>query len=128
MSIATVYPATSEIIKTFEPYDDAEVERRLALAHSAYTSYRRTSFAERAEVVQSPGRHTRVRTGRNRQLLTLEMGKPVVQARSEVAKCFGVLRYSRARRGAAPPTSLSPAPPPRSAPISSTSRSARCWR
>jgi succinate-semialdehyde dehydrogenase/glutarate-semialdehyde dehydrogenase len=93
MSIATVYPATSEIIKTFEPYDDAEVERRLALAHSAYTSYRRTSFAERGKLCRALADILESEQAETAKLLTLEMGKPVVQARSEVAKCFGVLRY-----------------------------------
>ena len=46
-------PATGETLKTFEPYDEAEIERRLALADSAFRSYRRTSFDERAELVRA---------------------------------------------------------------------------
>ena len=53
MSISSVYPATGETLKTFEPYDEAEVERRLALADSAFRVYRRTRFDERATLVRA---------------------------------------------------------------------------
>ena len=53
MTIASVNPATGETLRTFEPYDEVEVERRLALADSAFRSYRRTSFDERARLVRA---------------------------------------------------------------------------
>ena len=100
MTIATINPTTGKTLKSFEPYDEAEVERRLELADSAFRSYRRTSFEERASLVR---RMADVLEGNQVELqetLTLEMGKPLVQARAEVTKCIGVLRYY-AEHGAA---------------------------
>ena len=93
MSISSVYPATGETLKTFEPYDEAEVERRLALADSAFRVYRRTSFDERATLVRAMADVLEADRAAIAEMMTLEMGKPVVQARNEVTKCVGVLRY-----------------------------------
>ena len=48
MAIAVTNPATGEVIETFEPHDEAEVERRIAAAQSAFVALRDTTFAERA--------------------------------------------------------------------------------
>ena len=93
MAISTVYPATGETLKTFEPFDKAEIERRLALADSAFRSYRRTSFDERAKLVRAMADVLEKDQTAIAEMMTLEMGKPVVQARNEVTKCVGVLRY-----------------------------------
>ncbi len=93
MPISTTNPTTGETLKTFEPYDEAEVERRLALADSAFRSYRRTSFDERARLVRAMADVFEQDADSFAKTLTLEMGKPIVQARAEVAKCVGVLRY-----------------------------------
>jgi len=100
MAIASVYPATGETLKSFDPYDKAEVERRIALSQSAYRSYRRTSFEERAELMRALADVLEKDQLAIAEMMTLEMGKPVVQARSEVTKCIGVLRYY-AEHGAA---------------------------
>ena len=93
MAISSVYPATGETLKTFEPYDEAEVERRLARANSAFRSYRRTSFDERARLVRALADVLEADQAAIAEMMTLEMGKPIVQARNEVTKCAGVLRY-----------------------------------
>ncbi len=93
MPISTINPTTGETLKTFEPYGGAEIERRLALADSAYRSYRRTSFDERARLVRGMADVFEKDAASFAETLTLEMGKPIVQARAEVAKCVGVLRY-----------------------------------
>jgi succinate-semialdehyde dehydrogenase/glutarate-semialdehyde dehydrogenase len=93
MTIATVNPTTGETIKIFEPYDEAEVERRLALADSAFRSYRRTGLDERSKLVLAMADVLEKDQDALARILTLEMGKPIVQARAEVTKCVGVLRY-----------------------------------
>src|ERR1017187_6995902 len=93
MPIATINSATGETLKTFELYDEAEIERRLALADSAFRSYRRTSFDDGAKLVSEMADVFEQDADSFARTLTLEMGKPTAQARNEVAKCVGVLRY-----------------------------------
>ena len=47
MSIQSINPTTEEVIETFEPYSDAQVEQALNDARRAFLSWRETSFAER---------------------------------------------------------------------------------
>jgi succinate-semialdehyde dehydrogenase/glutarate-semialdehyde dehydrogenase len=49
MAIATTNPATGEVLKTFEPLTDGQIEQKLQLAASAFQTHRWTSFADRAE-------------------------------------------------------------------------------
>ena len=46
MSIQSVNPATEEIVQTFEPYSESQVEQALEQAHTAFQSWRETTFAE----------------------------------------------------------------------------------
>jgi succinate-semialdehyde dehydrogenase/glutarate-semialdehyde dehydrogenase len=91
--IATIYPATGETLKTFEPYDDAEIERRLALADSAFKAYRSTSFAERAGFLNTVADLLDADEAELAHTVTTEMGKPLSQALGEVRKCAGGFRY-----------------------------------
>ncbi|MFI5065250.1 MAG: hypothetical protein ACHP9Z_14935 [Streptosporangiales bacterium] len=55
MAIATVNPATGEIVKTHDEMSENDVERRLTAASAAHASYRLTSFDSRAGW-DAPGR------------------------------------------------------------------------
>src|SRR5438128_2729556 len=48
MAIATTNPATGEVLTTFEPLTDAEIDTRLEAAAQGFRTLRRTSFADRA--------------------------------------------------------------------------------
>ncbi len=93
MPIATINPATGETVRSFEAYDAAEVERRLALAESAFKSYRHTTFKERAELVNKVADLFEQDLEQLARTVTIEMGKPIEQARAEVNKCAGGFRY-----------------------------------
>ncbi len=93
MPIATINPATGETVKTFEPYDDAEIERRLALADEAFSRYRTTSFAERSELVNKVADLLDADLEDLARTMVVEMGKPIEQAKAEVKKCAGGLRW-----------------------------------
>jgi len=51
MAIATINPATGEVVKTFDALTSLQIEQKLQLAASAFRTLRRTSFAERASKV-----------------------------------------------------------------------------
>jgi succinate-semialdehyde dehydrogenase/glutarate-semialdehyde dehydrogenase len=93
MTLASVNPATGETLETFEQHDDAELERRLALSAEAFRAFRRTSFDERATLVRAMADVLDTDREAFARTITLEMGKPIAQARSEVEKSAGVLRF-----------------------------------
>lgn len=93
MTIATVNPTTGETEQTFEPHDDAEVERRLAQAQSAFESLRSTTFAQRAEWMRAAADLLESEVEHTARMLVTEMGKPVGQARAEVLKCAKAMRF-----------------------------------
>ena len=93
MTIATVNPTTGETLKTFEPYDETEVDRRLALADRAFRSFRKMGLDERARLVRSLADLLDEDKASLAETMTTEMGKPVVQARAEMTKCADGLRF-----------------------------------
>ncbi|MFE9370695.1 NADP-dependent succinic semialdehyde dehydrogenase [Streptomyces sp. NPDC006711] len=93
MAIATVNPATGETLKSFGVMGAEEVERRLATAETAFGSYRTTGFQERARLVLRAADLLDADRDDIARTMTLEMGKPVVAARAEAAKCAKALRW-----------------------------------
>ena len=93
MSMTTVNPATGETVETFEPHDDAEVARRIAEAAAAAVTLRDTTFAQRAEWMNATADIMEADVERAARMLTLEMGKPIGQARAEVLKCAKNMRF-----------------------------------
>jgi succinate-semialdehyde dehydrogenase/glutarate-semialdehyde dehydrogenase len=49
MAIASINPVTGEVLKTFEPLTDQELEYKLALADRAFATYKHSSFRDRAQ-------------------------------------------------------------------------------
>jgi succinate-semialdehyde dehydrogenase / glutarate-semialdehyde dehydrogenase len=91
--IATVNPATEQVVREFEPHTDREIEARLCTALAAFEQHRRTSFPERVRLMT---RVAAILDEEKRELgrtITLEMGKPIRAAIQEVEKCASACRY-----------------------------------
>ena len=93
MAIATTNPATGEVLKTFEPLSDSEIEAKLALAATAFQKHRRTSFADRAAKMMRAAEILEKEKDECAHLMTLEMGKPLKAAVGEALKCATGCRY-----------------------------------
>jgi succinate-semialdehyde dehydrogenase / glutarate-semialdehyde dehydrogenase len=93
MAIATINPATGEVLETFEPLTAAQIEQKLQLATSAFKAYRRTSFAERASKMVRVAEILEKEKDDCARLMTLEMGKPLKAAVGEALKCASGCRY-----------------------------------
>jgi acyl-CoA reductase-like NAD-dependent aldehyde dehydrogenase len=83
----SVNPATEEVMATFEPATARQIEQALSDAERTYRSWRQTSFAERAALMQHAADYLREHRARLAGLITAEMGKPIVEAEAEVDKC-----------------------------------------
>ncbi|WP_416674270.1 NAD-dependent succinate-semialdehyde dehydrogenase [Egbenema bharatensis] len=93
MAIATINPATGEMLKEFTPLTNEAIEQRLASAQQAFEQYRYTSFAQRAEWLNAAAQILDDRKAEFGQIMTLEMGKPIAAAVAEVEKSAWVCRY-----------------------------------
>jgi succinate-semialdehyde dehydrogenase / glutarate-semialdehyde dehydrogenase len=93
MAIATVNPATGETVETFEPHDSDEVERRIAQAAAAAITLRDATYAQRAEWMNAAADILEADVEHVARMITLEMGKPIAQARAEVLKCAKNMRF-----------------------------------
>ncbi len=91
--IASVNPFDGVTVKTFEPISDAELERRLDLAHKMFLVHRKTSFADRAKKLLEASRIIESEQSRFGALMTVEMGKTISAAEAEAKKCAWVCRY-----------------------------------
>src|SRR5262249_28672013 len=91
--IATVNPATGETVKTYDEMSDADVDRCLDAAAAGHASYRLTSFDDRAAWLIRAAAILDDEQERVATMMTTEMGKTLVAARQEVAKCATACRY-----------------------------------
>jgi succinate-semialdehyde dehydrogenase/glutarate-semialdehyde dehydrogenase len=93
MAIATINPATGEVVKQFQALSDAEVDGRIAKAAKAFQSFRKTSFADRAKWMLKAGEILEAEKTELGRLMTLEMGKTFSSAVAEAAKCASACQY-----------------------------------
>ena len=91
--IATVNPATGETVTTFDALSDAEVSDRIGRAAAAFSSYRLTSFEQRAQWLRAAADILDDEADDIAALMTTEMGKTLTAAKAEVAKCATGCRF-----------------------------------
>jgi succinate-semialdehyde dehydrogenase/glutarate-semialdehyde dehydrogenase len=93
MGIASINPATGEIIQEFLALSDRELEQKLAQAAATFETYKTTTFAQRSTWLYGAAQVLEDNKQAYGQMMTLEMGKPLKSAISEVEKCAWVCRF-----------------------------------
>lgn len=85
--IASINPANGQVLARFDLHDAARVDEALSGARQAQKSWARTSLAERSALLRRVAAVLRERKPALARLITLEMGKPIVEAEGEIEKC-----------------------------------------
>lgn len=93
MAIATINPATGELLQTFTPHTPEQVEELLAAAHAAFAELKSTTYAQRAEWMRRAADLMEADADEVARLVTLEMGKTLPTAQYEVAKSIRGMRW-----------------------------------
>lgn len=82
----SVNPATGETLAAYPWATPEEVEHAISQADAGYRQWRRESISHRAQKLRDLGAALRNRAEEMAQTISREMGKPILQARAEVAK------------------------------------------
>ena len=82
----SVNPTTGETLSSLPWASEQQVDSAIALAEQGYRQWRKVSVAQRATTLRNVGAAMRARSEALAQMISLEMGKPIAQARGEVAK------------------------------------------
>ena len=93
MNVQSINPTTEDVLETFEPHGDREIEQALAKAEARFDSWRLTGFDERARLLRAAADVLENRKQAWAERMSLEMGKPLSQATGEVEKCAWVCRH-----------------------------------
>ena len=87
MVMRSINPTTEEIVESFQEFSPSQVDEALQQAFDAQAHWRETSFGERSARLQAAARVLRGQKAGWAELLTSEMGKPIVEAEAEIEKC-----------------------------------------
>ncbi len=80
-------PTTGDILASYPMQNASELEQALSTSAAAFKKWRKSSMASRVTVLRQLGHQLREREPELTRMITLEMGKPVAQARAEILKC-----------------------------------------
>jgi succinate-semialdehyde dehydrogenase/glutarate-semialdehyde dehydrogenase len=93
MAIATINPATGELLKRFEPLSDAQLEDKISRAQKTFAEFRKLTFAERGKMMMKAADILEAQRQELARLMTLEMGKTLRSAVDEAVKCAWACRF-----------------------------------
>jgi succinate-semialdehyde dehydrogenase/glutarate-semialdehyde dehydrogenase len=93
MAIASINPATGEVLGRFEPLTGLEIEAKLARAAETFPKFRGLSWADRAGMMTRAAEILESEQDALGRLMTAEMGKTLDSAVAEAAKCATACRY-----------------------------------
>jgi succinate-semialdehyde dehydrogenase/glutarate-semialdehyde dehydrogenase len=86
MAIATINPATGQVIKSFEPLSSAAIEAKLQKATETFATYRNVPFRQRAQWMLAAAAILENEKEAFAKVMTTEMGKTLRSAVDEAAK------------------------------------------
>lgn len=85
--IQSINPYTGETLARFDFHTSDEVDAALTGAAKAQSGWRRVPVTERVALLRRMAKVLRARRDELARVITLEMGKPIVEAEAEIEKC-----------------------------------------
>ena len=93
MAIQTINPSTGKIEKTFDEFSKNKAAGIIEKAYEEFLQWKTIDFSSRKILMKSAAGLLRENKNKYAKILTLEMGKPIIQAVAEVEKCAWVCDY-----------------------------------
>ena len=93
MPIQSVNPFNNKLIQNFNETSQEEIEQKLQHASKAYEIWKEVPFGEKSKLMDTVAELLKNKKDELAQLVTLEMGKPIREARAEIEKCALVCNF-----------------------------------
>lgn len=93
MAYRTVYPYTNEVLQTYDPATDAELEQALAAGHALYKQWRDADPAPRARILHQIAVRLRAKRTEYATIMTHDMGKLIGESEDEIDLCAAIADY-----------------------------------
>ncbi|WP_262283715.1 NADP-dependent succinic semialdehyde dehydrogenase [Micromonospora sp. MA102] len=93
MPIATTNPATGQVLKTYDPMSDEQIDAAIERADLAFHQLHGTTIAERGRWMIAAAELLEAERDETARLMTTEMGKTYAAAKAEVTKCATACRF-----------------------------------
>jgi len=91
--LTSINPANNNPIKNYDELTLDEAAKIIFLADESFKLWKETSFAHRSKLMNNAAKVLRDNSEEYSVLMTMEMGKPIKQSRTEVEKCAWVCEY-----------------------------------
>lgn len=91
--LISINPANNKVLQTFPEMTIRECDDIIDLAEKDFNEWKETPFSFRSELMKNASKVLRANIDEYAKLMTLEMGKPVLQSKAEVEKCAWVCDY-----------------------------------
>ncbi len=93
MEFKSINPYNGEQVGSYSALTQEALVEKLNRSQSAFESWRKVPLAERCRLLKKAGQVLRDNEEEYAKMITLEMGKPISESRSEVNKCAWVCDY-----------------------------------
>ncbi|MEO6188110.1 MAG: NAD-dependent succinate-semialdehyde dehydrogenase [Ginsengibacter sp.] len=93
MEFKSVNPYNGEVLTTFTAHSDEDIEKILNNADAAFRNSNELSIGKRAKMMKRAAALLSGNTEKYARTISLEMGKPICESRSEVEKCAWVCDF-----------------------------------
>lgn len=93
MKIKSINPATGQVFKEFETISKQSLFSKINKAEKTFNEWKLTSFIERRAILIEVAKILRKKKDLFAQIITMEMGKRLVESIAEVEKCAFVCEY-----------------------------------
>ena len=93
MAYQSIDPNTGKLLQSFDHLTDVQLEQALATAEACFQTWKHTTYAQRAAIVDKAAALMHANVDKFAKLATLEMGKRIDEARGEVKFSGDILAY-----------------------------------
>ncbi len=91
--LQSINPTYNEVIKNYEEYSLEQINKIFEQSNEAFILHSKDNFSKRANNLRKVSEILKRDKRKLAELITLEMGKPILQSISEVEKCAWVCDY-----------------------------------